>query len=252
MTEERELQQVRDTLSNMIVHDLRSPLSSMLAGLHLMRDRLTPEQQTPLIRQSLEVAIRSCNKMIGLVSTLLDISRMETGDLEIHRRPVQFSLLVDEVLADLTPLANDQGLVLLSDVPPVLPSVLADPDKLNRVLTNLIDNALKFSPPGGQVLVRAEVLAAANGAATNGRAKPGILCSVLDSGPGIPADYRDRVFDRFVQVQGQKGRREGTGLGLTFCKMAVEAHGGRIWAENRPEGGSAFCFTLPLEPGTAP
>lgn len=249
MTEERELQQVRDTLSNMIVHDLRSPLSSMLAGLHLMRDRLTPEQQSPLIRQSLEVAIRSCNKMIGLVSTLLDISRMESGDLEIHRRPVQFSLLVDEVLADLTPLANDQGLVLISEVPPVLPSVQGDPDKLSRVLTNLIDNALKFSPPGGQVQVRADVLTAADSAPTNGRAKPSILCSVLDSGPGIPTEYRDRIFDRFVQVQGQKGRREGTGLGLTFCKMAVEAHGGRIWAENRPEGGSAFCFTLPLDPG---
>ncbi len=257
MTEERELQQVRDTLSNMIVHDLRSPLSSMLAGLHLMRDRLAPEQQTPLIRQSLEVAIRSCNKMIGLVSTLLDISRMESGDLQIHRRPVQFSALVEEVLADLTPLANDQGLVLLSEVPPVLPVVHGDPDKLSRVLTNLIDNALKFSPPGGQVQVRAEVLTAAGGAnpehstATNGRTKPSILCTVLDNGPGIPAEYRDRVFDRFVQVQGQKGRREGTGLGLTFCKMAVEAHGGRIWVENRPEGGTAFCFTLPLEPGAA-
>lgn len=250
MTEERELQQVRDTLSNMIVHDLRSPLSSMLAGLHLMRDRLTPEQQTPLIRQSLEVAIRSCNKMIGLVSTLLDISRMESGDLEIQRRPVQFSLLVDEVLTDLTPLANDQGLVLINEVPPALPPVQGDPDKLSRVLTNLIDNALKFSPPGGQVQVRAEVLAAADGSATNGRTKPSILCSVLDNGPGIPAEYRDRVFDRFVQVQGQRGRREGTGLGLAFCKMAVEAHGGRIWVENRPEGGSAFCFTLPLEPGT--
>lgn len=252
MTEERELQQVRDTLSNMIVHDLRSPLSSMLAGLHLMRDRLTPEQQTPLIRQSLEVAIRSCNKMIGLVSTLLDISRMESGDLEIHPRPVQFSLLVDEVLAALTPLANDQGLVLLSEVPPMLPTVQGDPDKLSRVLTNLIDNALKFSPPGGQVQVRAEVLAAADGSATNGRTKPSILCTVLDDGPGIPTEYRDRVFDRFVQVQGQPGRREGTGLGLTFCKMAVEAHGGRIWVENRPEGGSAFCFTLPLEPGATP
>ncbi|MDW8327046.1 MAG: GAF domain-containing protein, partial [Anaerolineales bacterium] len=252
MTEERELQQVRDTLSNMIVHDLRSPLNSMLAGLYLIRDRLAPEQQTPLIRQSLEVAIRSCNKMIGLVSTLLDISRMESGELEIRRRPVQFSALVDEVLTDLMPLANDQGLVLINEVPPALPMVQGDPDKLSRVLTNLIDNALKFSPPGGQVQVRAEVLVTTDGAATNDPMKPSILCTVLDNGPGIPAEYRDRIFDRFVQVQALKGRREGTGLGLAFCKMAVEAHGGRIWAENRPEGGSAFCFTLPLEPGTTP
>lgn len=242
MTEERELQQVRDTLSNMIVHDLRSPLASMLAGLHLIRDRVPPEQQTPIIRQSVEIAIRSCNKMIGLVNTLLDISRLETGELSLARRPVQLTTLVDEVLDDLTPLANDQGLVLISDVASALPSLQADADKLNRVFTNLIDNALKFSPPGGQVTVRAELQPA-----SNGHGQPRVMCSVLDNGPGIPDDYRERIFDRFVQVQGRKGRREGTGLGLAFCKLAVEAHGGRIWAENRPEGGTAINFTLPLE-----
>ncbi len=240
ITEERELQQVRDTLANMIVHDLRSPLTSMLAGVSLIRDRLPKEQQTPLIKQSIDVAIRSGNKMLDLVNTLLDLSRMEAGELVLKRAPLQLDLVVDEVLSDLTPLANDQGLVLINDVPPGLPLVPADREKLSRVFTNLLDNALKFSPPGGQVTVRAQ-------AQPNGDSQAAVTCAVIDTGPGIPDEYLARVFDRFVQVEGRKGRRQGTGLGLAFCKMAVEAHGGRIWVENRSEGGSAFFFTLPVE-----
>jgi PAS domain S-box-containing protein len=240
ITEERDLQQVRNTLANMIVHDLRSPLTAMLTGLSLIRDRVPTEQKTPLIQQSVDIAIRSTNKMIGLVNTLLDISRMETGEMSLNRSAVTVHPLVEEVLGDLMPLANDHGLVLINEVPPELPTLLADRDKLSRVFTNLVDNALKFSPAGGQVLVRAEV-------PTNGHAAPQIICSVLDSGPGIPPEYQDRVFDRFIQIEGQSGRRQGTGLGLTFCKMAVEAHGGNIWVERRPEGGSAFRFSLPFE-----
>jgi signal transduction histidine kinase len=241
MTEERELQQVRDTLGNMIVHDLRSPLTAMLSGLSLLRDRVPMEQQTPLIKQSLEISLRSANKMIGLVNTLLDISRMESGDIKLNLSLINVGQVVEEVLTDLTPLANEQGLMLVSEIMPASPNLRADYDKINRVFTNLIDNALKFSPPGGQVVVRAEYHG-------NGHGQREITCAVLDSGPGIPDEYRDRIFDRFVQVEGRRTRRAGTGLGLAFCKLAVEAHGGRIWAENRPEGGSAFCFTLPLEP----
>lgn len=240
ITEERDLQQVRNTLANMIVHDLRSPLTAMLTGLSLIRDRVPTEQKTPLIQQSVDIAIRSTNKMIGLVNTLLDISRMETGEMSLNRGAVTLHPLVEEVLGDLMPLANDHGLVLINDVPPDLPTLVADRDKLSRVFTNLVDNALKFSPAGGQVSVRAEV-------PTNGHTTPRIICSVLDSGPGIPEEYRERVFDRFIQIEGQSGRRQGTGLGLTFCKMAVEAHGGNIWVERRPEGGSAFRFSLPFE-----
>ena len=239
MTEEKELQQVRDSLSSMIVHDLRSPLTSMLTGLTIVRDRIPAEQKTPLIMQAVDVSLRSCNKMLTLVNTLLDIARMETGDLALNLSPVQLHDMAEEVITDLLPLANEQGLVLINDVPANLPAVLIDRDKIGRVLTNLLDNALKFSPPGGQVIVRADYV--------NGQQPPEITCIVLDTGPGIPEDYRGRIFDRFVQVEGRQGRRTGTGLGLAFCKLTVEAHGGKIWADNRPEGGSAFAFTLPLE-----
>lgn len=240
VTEERELQHMRDNLANMIVHDLRSPLTSLLAGVNLLRDRLPKEQQTQLIKQSIDVAIRSGNRMLGLVNTLLDISRMESGELTLNRATIELSQVVDEVVVDLTPLANDQGVVLITEMPAGLPAVSADREKLSRVLTNLLDNALKFSPPGSQVVVRADC-------APNGNGPAQLLCTVLDSGPGIPPEYLTRVFDRFVQVEGQAGRRQGTGLGLAFCKLAVEAHGGRIWVENRPEGGSAFYFALPVE-----
>jgi PAS domain S-box-containing protein len=237
MTEEKELQQVRDTLANMIVHDLRSPLMSMLTGVNLIRDRLPREQQSPLINQAVDVAIRSTKKMIGLVNTLLDIARLEAGELALKLEAIRLNEVAREALEDLMPLANDQGLVLINDISDALPALRADRDKLSRVLMNLVDNALKFSAFGGQVLVQASYRAE----------DQTILCSVLDSGPGIPDEYRARIFDRFVQVEGRLGRREGTGLGLAFCKLAVEAHGGQIWAENRPEGGSAFHFTLPVQ-----
>lgn len=240
VTEERELQIMRDTLANMIVHDLRSPLTSVLAGVSLIRDRLPQEQQTPLIKQSLDVAIRSSNKMLDLVNTLLDLSRMESGELVLKRAPLDLNHLVNEVLSDLTPLANDQGVLLINDVQAGLPALPADREKLSRVLTNLLDNALKFSPPGGQVSVRASLIRADDNRTV-------VQCTVLDTGPGIPEEYLSRIFDRFVQVEGRKGRRQGTGLGLAFCKMAIEAHGGRLWAANRPEGGSAFSFILPVE-----
>jgi len=240
LTEEKELQQVRDTLGNMIVHDLRSPLTAMVSGLGLIRDKLPEEHQTPIVRQSLEIALRSTTKMIGLVSTLLDISRMESGEFRLNVSRLNVATVVEEAFEDLLPLATDQGLLLVSEVPSGLPNLPADYDKISRVFTNLIDNALKFSPPGGQVVIRASYRA-------NGHGHAEVMCQVLDSGPGIPEEYRDRIFDRFVQVEGRRTRRPGTGLGLAFCKLAVEAHGGRIWAENRPEGGSAFCFTLPVE-----
>ncbi|MGQ0602789.1 MAG: GAF domain-containing protein, partial [Anaerolineales bacterium] len=203
LTEEKELQQVRDTLGNMIVHDLRSPLTAMVSGLGLIRDRLPTEHQTPIIRQSLDIALRSTTKMIGLVSTLLDISQMESGEIKLNLGLVYLAQVVEEAVSDLLPLATDQGLLLVSEVPPALPHLQADYDKISRVFTNLIDNALKFSPPGGQVLVRATYQ-------PNGHGHSEVTCAVLDSGPGIPEDYRDRIFDRFVQVEGRRARRPGT------------------------------------------
>ena len=115
--------------------------------------------------------------------------------------------------------------------------IQADATLLGRALANLIDNALKFTPRGGQVVVSAERW-------SNGSGLSLVRCFVRDTGPGIPPEYRTRIFDRFVQIANRPGLRRGTGIGLNFCQLAVEAHGGKIWVEDAPGGGSEFSFTL--------
>ncbi|MBI4771348.1 MAG: HAMP domain-containing histidine kinase [Chloroflexi bacterium] len=192
-----------------------------------------------VVQQAMEVSIRSCKKLLNLVDSMLDIARLEGGNVLLERRPTRLRGLVESVVADLQPLASEQDIELINDVSPDIPEIRMDDEKVSRVFINLIDNALKFSPAGGQVRVDARADGQRNV----------IECVVLDDGPGIPEDYRERVFDRFVQVQGRRGRRRGTGLGLAFVKLAVEAHHGAVWVENRPEGGSKFAFTLPA-PGS--
>lgn len=233
VTEEKELEETRSQLTNMIVHDLRSPLNAVVGGLSIATELLKPETVPDLVRQALEVSFRACKRLLNLVDSMLDIARLEAGEMKLKSTPLALHRVVGDVLQDMVALANDQGVMLLNAIPDDLPQVLGDEDKVGRILLNLVDNALKFSPTGGKVVVTSQP----NGAQET-------IVQVMDEGPGIPDDYRERIFDRFVQVKDQVGRRRGTGLGLAFCKLAVEAHGGRIWVENRPGGGSAFNFSL--------
>jgi signal transduction histidine kinase len=130
--------------------------------------------------------------------------------------------------------AAEYRVQLCNEVPAEIPALFVDRGKINRVLTNLVDNALKFSPSGSRIVATARVYEGEK-----------VLIQVLDHGPGIPEEYRERIFERFSQIPGIHARRRGTGLGLTFCRLAVEAHGGRIWVESGPSGGSAFNLTLP-------
>jgi len=244
ITEEREIEEVRQALSNMIVHDLRSPLTAVQASMTLLRMNVPA---SPVVTQALEVARRSTRRMIDMVNTLLDISRIESGAFTLQRSAVDLQALVDDVLGDLLPIANEQGIFLINEVTAAVPNPQIDKEKIERVFINLVDNALKFTPAGGRIRVRGELL----GSSHAPDAEPVIRCAVIDTGPGIPDDYRDKIFNRFVQIQGPAARRSGTGLGLAFCKLVAEAHGGKIWVENQPEGGSAFYFTLPLGNGSA-
>lgn len=246
ITEEKELEQMREELTSMIVHDLRSPMTAVVGGLKLIEDIAVPVDETGVVVRAVEVAIRSSKRLLTLVDTLLDISKMEAGQMRLDMKPQAFWSIAANVIAEFTPIAAQQEVTLVNDVLPDLPPLLVDQDKIERLLTNLIDNALKFTPSGGQVIVRARLPDESPSSAPRpGQSRRMALCGVLDTGPGIPDEYLERIFDRFVQVKGRKGRRRGTGLGLAFCKLAVEAHGGRIWVENRPEGGSAFLFILP-------
>jgi PAS domain S-box-containing protein len=235
VTEERELQQLRDDLTNTIVHDLRSPLSSILGGLYMLREMVTPDQPDSDESQALTISIRSTNKLLNLVNSLLDISKLRSGQALVDLRPVSIDALIHTSVSHLIPLAQEVEIVIRQQIAPDLPRVLGDEDKLGRVLTNLLDNALKFTPSNGQITVLAE----------RWSDDPAyVRCAVRDTGPGIPPEFRTRIFERFVQLPDQVGRRRGTGLGLSFCHLAVESHGGKIWVDDAPGGGSEFSFTL--------
>jgi signal transduction histidine kinase len=178
--------------------------------------------------------------MLTLVNSLLEISQMEAGRMPLERAPAPFTPLTRGVVSSMSPLAAERDVTVHVELPPDLPMVEIDNEKVGRVLTNLLDNALKFTPAGGQVTLRAE----------NQQVDGGdfLLCSVSDSGRGIPKEFQERIFDRFAQVHGLAIPYEsrGSGLGLAFCKLAIEAHNGRIWVESEPGKGSTFYFTLPI------
>jgi signal transduction histidine kinase len=143
------------------------------------------------------------------------------------------------VVKELLPLAQELEIDLQLTVPSNLPLLYVDQEQIERVLLNLVDNAIKFTPSGGQVVIEAyppQRLGGHDGF---------VRVQVRDTGPGVPDEHKERLFDRFAQMEGQKTQRRGTGLGLTFCKLAVEAHNGRIWVEDSPQGGAIFVFTLP-------
>jgi len=236
VTQQQELEQTREEFTHMLVHDLRSPLGAVIGGLSLA-DELTETPEgldVDMVRETVHIALDGSKHLLDLINSILDINKLESGHMALDLNPVSLAALAGDAVRTLAAAATASGITLTSEVPADLPRVQADTEKVQRVLVNLISNALRFTPPGKHVTVRASV--AGDLAAV----------TVVDEGPGIPADYRTRIFEKFVQVPGSKGRQKGTGLGLTFCKLVVEAHGGRIWVDCPETGGSVFTFTLPM------
>ncbi len=197
--------------------------------------RSPPVNNPAIIRQGVQVARQGAIRVLNLIESLLDIARFQSGKIELVRESVDLQALVSDLLRSFELQSQEYGVFLCSNLPVDLPRMVIDKGKITRVLSNLVDNALKFSPSGSQVCVDGKL-------ADN----EGILIQVVDQGPGVPAEYREKIFERFEQIPGLQARRRGTGLGLTFCRLAVEAHGGHIWVEPNPAGGSSFSLTLPL------
>jgi signal transduction histidine kinase len=231
----KELETMRDDLTHMIVHDLRTPLTSVLVGMQTVEavGDLNASQQ-----EMLKLSIDGGHTLLGMINDLLDIDKMEKGSLQLDYGDVSPGELVSSSLAQVALLASGKNIRLSSEVAPDLPNFFGDGDKLRRTLVNLIGNALKFTPSGGAVAVSVR-----RGDADG----DSLVFAVQDTGEGIPKEAFDRIFEKFGQVENRKaGRKMSTGLGLTFSKMAVEAHGGRIWVESEPGQGSVFSFALPL------
>ncbi len=233
VTDARLLEQFREDLTHTMVHDLRNPLTGIHAALTLLLrgagDSLLEGQQ-----RIIRIALLSTERMVKLVNAILDIGRLETGQMPLKPVVFRFSDVVrDSVeLQKLSITQND--LNFISVVPEDVPLVRADRELIERVLQNLMGNAFKFTPPGGEVLVRAEV---------EPEMPDKLRISVSDTGPGIPPEIRRNLFTKFVAGQ-QIGR--GSGLGLAFCRMVLEAHGERIWVSQTSEQGTTFTFTLSL------
>lgn len=238
----RRAEAMRDGLAAMMVHDLRTPLTAILGSLETMRVAEPSEFQSELI----DICSRSSNRLLSIVNDLLDVSKMESGQMKLMRAPIKIADLIDDSLDQIAPREGEKRItryereielkVELSDDLPVLH---ADYDLLSRIIINLVGNAIKFEPRGGAVTITVE-------RDQNTPEPSGVLFKVRDNGPGVPPEDHERIFDKFGQVESSlQGRRLSTGLGLTFCKLAVEAHGGQIWLDSTLGQGSNFYFSIP-------
>jgi len=224
-------QQRKEELINLVVHDLKNPIASILANAHfLVREPNLSDDAREASRDIHEAA----DSMQRMVLNLLDISRSEEGALVPRLSEVDVPSLVEEVLSVMTRRANERQQTILVDLSPEVKRNVVDRDLLLRLLENLLDNALKYSPPGGTIRVEAS--------SPNGF----LDFSVRDEGPGIPGAYRERIFEKYVQLEDSATSlaRTSRGLGLVFCRLAAEAHGGRIWVEDNAPRGTAFKVRL--------
>ncbi len=239
----KELENLRDDLTHMIVHDLRTPLTSLLTGLQTLEfsEHLDIDE-----REMLDISVSGGRTLLGMINDLLDVGKMEDGSLALEKKPVNAASLVETALGQIASLAKDKRITLARDITPDLPSFLGDEEKLVRTLVNLLGNALKFTPPLGTITVSVREEEARESGKEADAPTPSLLFAVRDTGEGIPPDAFERIFQKFGQVESRKaGRKMSTGLGLTFCKLVVEAHGGRIWVESELGQGSTFLFSLP-------
>ncbi|HBE89282.1 MAG TPA: hypothetical protein DDW67_09115 [Elusimicrobia bacterium] len=229
-----QLERSKDLLSHAIVHDLNNPMTALLCNCELLEEELR-EAMTGSQLERFKDIYYVLNEMREMISDILRISKMEAGSLQLDIKPVPVRDIIGGAIKTMFPRAQAERKSLKAGAAPAR-LVRADREMVGRVLQNLINNALKFSPSAGRVGVRAEL----------GSGGKEMLFSVSDAGPGIPEEYIGRIFDKFFQGPTAAAARGGMGLGLTFCRMVVDAHGGRIWAENCPGGGSVFRFTLPF------
>jgi signal transduction histidine kinase len=232
-----ELHRLRQETTELIIHDLRNPLSAIAISLKMMT-LVLPEAILQANQELIDIAQISTQRMQRLVDSLLEVSRMETGEARFDMRSFNLGPLLHDVVQRNAILAR-KGVKIETEIDPHLP-IIADREKIERVLVNLLDNALKYTPENGKI----RVLAGSQG--------DNLYISVSDTGPGVPSEDRERIFERFTQGASDKLKRRGFGLGLAYCRLAVERHNGRIWVQDGPEGvGSRFIITLPAEQAPA-
>jgi PAS domain S-box-containing protein len=236
VSEEKSVERFRDELTNMIVHDLRSPLTAVISSLHLLQDMFKNSAFADF-DAVIGIALTSSENQMRMIVSMLEIDKLQNKTMPLQLEVVPIKPLVNKAMSAMAMMASTAKINMIDCVPEDLPDLKIDEEQIRRVLVNLLDNAVRHTPSGGEVRIDASIIE------NNGQA----LIGVTDTGKGIPPERREDIFKKFVQLPKSaiRGQR-GMGLGLTFCKLAIEAHGGRIWVDNGPEGGAAFWFTVPI------
>jgi two-component system, OmpR family, sensor kinase len=223
----------------MVVHDLKNPLTALIGFLEMMRmgeERLAPDQ-----RLFLANALRSGHNLSGLIGDVLDVAQLEEGKFDLNKNAFLLQLLLRDCADEMGAWLLQEEKTIWVDAPEDLPLALADQRLMRRVLLNLISNAIKHTPQGTAITLRARSTPA------------GATVEIEDNGPGIPPEHLGRIFDRFSRLSGTAhARQQNTGLGLTFCRLAVEAHGGSIEVESELGQGTTFRVLLPFQPVQMP
>lgn len=225
------LEQTRESLTQMIVHDMRNPLTSLMGFAELMKQlNLVSEDERAL--NYLNRVRASAQTLMDMINTMMDLAKLEAGELTVKADKVDVADVLDNVLDGVGGMVDVKKLNLKVDIAEACNEVVADREILRRILVNIVGNATDFSPESGLLVIRSE------------RVENAVRISVIDEGPGVPASFQDHIFEKFGQIEGQR-QKFSTGLGLAFCKLAVEAHGGEIGVESEAGNGSCFWFTLP-------
>jgi two-component system, NtrC family, sensor histidine kinase KinB len=232
ITEQKKLDTLRDDLTSMIYHDLRSPLANVVSSLDLLGSMLPSDD--PALKSLLDISMRSTERIRKMTESLLELSTMEAGKPIGTRKLTSILGLVYEAVEAMESMVHNKSQIITYEVPDRLPNVMADQDMIRRVVTNLLENASKYSPQGSKIVI---------GAKQEGDQ---IRVWVEDNGPGIPASEHERIFEKFTRLKTENAPK-GLGLGLTYCRLAVQAHGGKIWVESEVGVGSRFTITLPIK-----
>lgn len=234
ITAQMELEQLKRDLAAMVYHDLRGPLQTIRGSIHKLAQVLANHENS-LVPELLQIGIRGTRQLRRMVDSLLDIQRLEEGRAVLDLQPMEMRVLLADAVQLVQPLAADARQSLKFTLEDGLPLIMLDADMMVRVVVNLLENAVKYTPDGGIINLSAR----ADGER--------VRITINDSGPGIAPDMRQRIFEKYNRVK-YHDAPQGVGLGLAFCRLAVEAHGGEIWVESEPDKGSDFIFTLPVKP----
>ena len=227
-----ELEEMRKDLQAMLFHDLQSPLGNVISSLELLTYELPPDS-SPALLEMLDIAMRSSSRLQTLIRSLLDINQLEAGHPISEQNKTCVQTLIDDAWETVKPGYEKRQIPLVRDIAENVPDVYVEVDMLRRVLVNLLDNAIKYSPDSREITLTA---APANNEM--------VVISVSDQGEGIPEGLRKMIFEKFRRINTDTYSK-GLGLGLAFCRLTVEAHGGQIWVDDAPGGGARFNLTIP-------